>query len=147
MTAINYKIKELTSEILGNCSGFYETLGNLRDSPEIPLEESKKILSEINNQKGYIFVALKDNQIIGTSAVLIEKKFLHGGSYVGHIEDVVTRKGYEGKGIGKNLINSCIDAARLQRCYKIILNCRNENVPFYEKLGFHKKHNEMRMDL
>ena len=37
--------------------------------------------------------------IIGSTTLLIEQKFIHDGGKVGHIEDVVTRKGYEGFGI------------------------------------------------
>ncbi len=42
---------------------------------------------------------LNDGKVIGSISVLIEKKFIHNCGKVAHIEDVVTRKGYEGIGI------------------------------------------------
>ena len=148
METLNYRIKELTKEILETSKGFYETLENLTYAPELPLESSKKILGIINNQQGYIFVALKDNnEIIGTATILIKNKFIHRGSKAAHIEDVVTKKEYEGKGIGNELVKRCIELAKEKRCYKLILNCDKKNISFYEELGFKKHGYEMRKNL
>ena len=43
--------------------------------------------------------------MIGATTLLVEQKFIHSGGKAGHIEDVVTRKGFEGLGIGSALIN------------------------------------------
>jgi glucosamine-phosphate N-acetyltransferase len=66
---------------------------------------------------------------------------------VGHIEDVVTRRGYEGKGIGRALVKKCIEICRIRGCYKVILNCSDKNVNFYRHLGFKTYDNGMRYDL
>ncbi len=73
---------------------------------------------------------------------MIEQKFIHNGGKAGHIEDVVTRKGYEGKGIGREILKELIKIAKDNECYKIILDCDEKLVKFYEKLGF-KKHSIM----
>ena len=40
------------------------------------------------SSKTYVFIN-DDNQIIGSATIFIEHKFLHCGSTIGHIEDVV----------------------------------------------------------
>ncbi|MDD3283998.1 MAG: GNAT family N-acetyltransferase [Patescibacteria group bacterium] len=150
MSIISYKIRELEYSDLDLEKGFFYTLGNLTDSPILDLEKSKKIYDKIKSQGTYIFVAVSDDeQIVGSISLLLEQKFIHGGSIVGHIEDVVTRKGYEGNGIASALLNCAIDFAKENKCYKVILDCKDDLIKFYEKFGFeHFKHkgNCMRID-
>lgn len=89
----------------------------------------------------------KKTRIIATSSVLIESKFLHCGSFVGHIEDVVVDKDIRGTGAGNKIIEHCIDYCRDAGCYKVILDCSNENVPFYINCGMYLSENCMRIDL
>ena len=86
-------------------------------------------------------------KIVGTASILIEQKFIHNGSCVGHIEDVVVHKNYEGKGIGSLLIKKCIEIAKEYKCYKIILDCNSSKTGFYEKFGFKSNSLCMRLDL
>jgi len=81
--------------------------------------------------------------IIGSVTIFIEIKLIHNFGKVAHIEDVIVDNECRGKGLGKLLVQKCIDYARTHNCYKIILNCSDENIPFYEKCGFSKKENEM----
>eukprot|EP01084_Bolivina_argentea_P084111 152209_1 len=81
--------------------------------------------------------------IIGCITMLIEQKFMHGCSRVGHIEDVVTDTNYRGQGLGKLLTNYAVDYAKQSGSYKVILDCSDNNVPFYERCGFKKKENQM----
>lgn len=90
-----------------------------------------------------IFVAKEDSKIIGTATLLIEPKFIHNLSYVGHIEDVVVLETHRGQGIGKKLVKHCITYASATGSYKLILDCNDQNTVFYEKLGFKKKENQM----
>ena len=89
----------------------------------------------------------KSASIIVTSSVLIENKFLHCGSRVGHIEDVVVDKDTRGTGLGQKIVEHCIDYCRGVGCYKVILDCSNENVPFYINCGMYLSENCMRIDL
>ena len=81
--------------------------------------------------------------IIGSVTIFIETKIIHNFGKVAHIEDVIVDNTYRGKGLGKVLVQKGIDYAQKHDCYKIILNCSDENIPFYEKCGFSKKENEM----
>ena len=64
-------------------------------------------------------------------------------SKCGHIEDVVTLKSYEGKGIGKYLTKILKDIAAELKCYKVILDCKDSNIKFYELNGFEQKEKQM----
>jgi GNAT superfamily N-acetyltransferase len=86
---------------------------------------------------------IKLNQIIGSATLLIEPKFIHECGRVGHIEDVVISKNIHGGGFGRRLIEHLTKRARLLGCYKVILDCSNKNVGFYEKCGFIAKGREM----
>lgn len=141
---MSFIIRELKEEDLSN--GFIETLSNLSEVGKLANDKIRKreILSEIKD-KNYRIVIAEDNQnhqIIGSATLLIEQKFIHNGGKAGHIEDVVTRKGYEGKGIGREILKELIKIAKDNECYKIILDCDEKLVKFYEKLGF-KKHSIM----
>tara|TARA_Y100000592_G_C5264287_1_gene218822 strand:- start:19 stop:450 length:432 start_codon:yes stop_codon:yes gene_type:complete len=89
----------------------------------------------------------KPARILATSSVIIENKFLHCGSRVGHIEDVVVDKDTRGSGLGQKIVQHCIDYARDAGCYKVILDCSNKNVPFYINCGMYLSENCMRIDL
>lgn len=89
----------------------------------------------------------KPASIIVTSSVLIENKFLHCGSRVGHIEDVVVDRDARGIGLGQKIVEHCIDYCRGVGCYKVILDCSNKNVSFYINCGMYLSENCMRIDL
>ena len=127
--------------------GFLETLDFLRNASNLDKNKAKEILKKIKqNSNHIIYVAIDNKKIVGSTTLLIEQKFIHGGGLVGHIEDVVVRKDYEGKGIGMKLVISLLDVAKQKKCYKTILNCEDNLRPFYEKIGFKKTTNEMRYD-
>ena len=64
---------------------------------------------------------------------------------MGLIEDVAVNPDQRGNGIGKKLIENLIDKSIKAGCDKICLSSSKENVPFYEKTGFHV--NELQMIL
>lgn len=150
MESTNFIIREIEQADLEK--GFFQTLSNLAMLGRIhdDLEQAKKILQEIKSYPLYkIFVAVKndDTEIIGSITLLIEQKFIHDGGKSGHIEDVVTRKEYEGIGVGSALVSAALAFAREKNCYKVILDCSEKNAPFYEKIGFRRNEISMRYDL
>ena len=44
------------------------------------------------------------------------------------------------------LIDHLLAVSRAVGCYKVILDCNDQNVAFYEKLGFKKHVNHMRFN-
>jgi glucosamine-phosphate N-acetyltransferase len=145
----NFTIREIEERDLQR--GFFETLANLTEVGNISNDttSSNNILQRIkSNSLHKIFVAVNDEgEVIGSITLLIEQKFIHDGGRVGHIEDVVTKKGYEGLGIASALIERTLEFARTNRCYKVILDCSEKNIAFYEKHGFRKHSINMRHDI
>ncbi len=142
-----YEIREIRPADFG--SGFLETLGNLSDTGGLSPEEARSILKTMRQAGLYhVLVAVAaDGQVVGATTLLVERKFIHGGGVVGHIEDVAVRKGHEGRGIGGSVVKEAVRAAKGLGCYKVILDCKEELVPFYEKLGFARRDVGMRLDL
>jgi len=139
------KIREIEEDDLEK--GFLESLDFLRKASNIDKNKAKEILKKIKlNPNHIIHVAIDDKKIVGSTTLLIEQKFIHDGGLVGHIEDVVVRKDYEGKGIGIKLVTSMLEHAKEKNCYKTILDCKDDVKQFYERIGFKRESNCMRYD-
>lgn len=142
-----YLVRELQESDLAN--GFLETLGNLSEVEGLTAAQAGRLLKAMKRTPLYhTFVAVTpEGQVIGSTTLLVEQKFIHGGGLVGHIEDVVVRKGHEGKGVGGAVVRAAIDKARRSGCYKCILDCKEGLVGFYEGLGLSRHEVGMRIDL
>jgi glucosamine-phosphate N-acetyltransferase len=92
------------------------------------------------------FVARAGRRVVGTVSLLLEQKFLHGGGWVGHVEDVAVHRDYQGRGVGSALVRHATEEARRRGCYKVILNCYERLVPFYERLGYRPHDAGLRID-
>jgi len=139
------KIREIEEGDLEK--GFLETLDFLRNTSDLDKNKANEILKKIKqNSNHMIYVAIDNKKIVGSTTLLIEQKFIHDGGLVGHIEDVVVRKDYEGKGIGIKLVTSMLERAKEKNCYKTILDCKDDVKQFYERIGFKHESNGMRYD-
>ena len=127
--------------------GFLDSLDFLRKASDIDKSKANEILKKIiQDQNHIIHVAVDDEKIVGSTTLLIEQKFIHDGGLVGHIEDVVVCKDYEGKGIGMKIVMSLLDVAKERKCYKTILDCKDDVKQFYERIGFKHESSGMRFD-
>ena len=127
--------------------GFLECLDNLKIASDLKKDSAKNILNSILDDSNHIIhIAELDGKIVGSTTLLIEQKFIHKGGFVGHIEDVVVREGFERKQIGKRIIESLLEIAKNRGCYKTILDCKDDVKEFYEKIGFKHESNCMRFD-
>jgi len=138
-------IRELQMDDLWN--GFLTTLDSLRKASNIEKDIAENVYNKIKSNPNHIvIVASIDNKVVGAATLLLESKFIHNGGIVGHIEDVVVDKKYQGKKIGEKIINNLLDIAKTKGCYKTILDCVDEVRPFYEKIGFKHNANALRFD-
>jgi len=138
-------IRELRKEDLWN--GFLTTLDSLRQASDIDKNNAEEIFKKINSNPDHIIaVAELDGKIVGATTLLIEPKFIHKGGLVGHIEDVVVDKKFQGQEIGEKIMKYLLEFAKNRGCYKTILDCTDDVKPFYEKLGFKHIANELRFD-
>ena len=79
-------------------------------------------------------VVLFEQRVIGFRTIFIEHKLRD--SRVGHIEDIVIDKEFRGQS-RKKLIKELLAIGR-QDCYKTTLNSFDNNLTFYQSLGFEK---------
>ena len=137
------KIRDIFESDIDN--GFLESLDSLRNASDLNKDTAKEILKKIiGNPDQIIHVAEVDGKVVGSTTLLIEQKFIHKGGKVGHIKDVVVSKEFEGRGIGIKLVTSLLEVAKTENCYKTILDCKDELIPFYERIGFKQESNQMR---
>ncbi|HSG84077.1 MAG: GNAT family N-acetyltransferase [Nitrosopumilus sp.] len=138
-------IRELKKEDLWN--GFLISLDSLKEASNIDKNKAEMIFEKINSNPDHIIaVAEIDGKIVGSTTLLIESKFIHNGGTVGHIEDVVVNKNYQGQKIGEKIMKFLIEISKKRGCYKTILDCTDDVKPFYEKLGFKQVASELRLD-
>ena len=126
--------------------GFLNTLDTLRET-SINEDKALEIFKHIKSNPNHIIIVAEVNGIIaGSTTLLIESKFIHDGGIVGHIEDVVVKKEFQGEKIGEKIIRYVLELAKKHDCYKTILDCSDEVKPFYEKIGFKHHSNELRFN-
>ena len=138
-------IRELEKEDLWN--GFLTSLDSLRQASDISKNVAEEVFEKINSNPNHIIaVAVLNEKIVGSTTLLIEPKFIHKGGLVGHIEDVVVDKNFQGQKIGAKILKYLLEIAKNRGCYKTILDCTDDVKPFYERLGFKHTANELRFD-
>ncbi|KAG5439330.1 hypothetical protein PCK2_000828 [Pneumocystis canis] len=101
--------------------------------------ETRFDLMKLASPKSYFIVVIEDStteKIVACGTIFIEYKFLKSASKAAHVEDIVVAKSYRGKNLGKMLVEMLSRIAKLENCYKIILNCKEHNVEFYKKCNF-----------
>ena len=110
-------------------------------------KDFRTVFNEMKKTSDIYYVVVGEDHetgmIVATGTVFIEKKYIHKGGSVGHIEDIVIKREARGKELGKELISHLVHIAVTKGCYKVILDCNDRNMPFYERCGFHKHENQM----
>ncbi|KAF2130863.1 glucosamine 6-phosphate N-acetyltransferas-like protein [Dothidotthia symphoricarpi CBS 119687] len=93
----------------------------------------------------YYLLCITDSsdKIVGTGALIVERKFIHCLGVVGHIEDIAVAKDQQGKKLGLRIIQALDFVAEKVGCYKTILDCSEANEGFYVKCGFKRAGLEM----
>lgn len=105
--------------------------------------DAKKIFNRIHQYPNYaVYVALMNNVVVGTFALLIMDNLAHIGMPSGIVEDVAVDQNNHGQGIGKKMMQFAMQKCKEFGCYKLILSSnvkRKKAHQFYESLGF-KQH-------
>lgn len=126
--------------------GFLTMLGQLTTVGDVTREKFEERFKEVSESPDYHIAVVEDldsGKVVGTAALIIERKFIHECSKVGHIEDVVVDSEVRGKRLGQRLIEELMRVCKERGCYKVILDCAEHNVAFYEKCGLTKKEVQM----
>lgn len=134
------QVTDLRDQYLDLLSNLYQNI----DTYSYPYEKFEFFVNNLNN-KHVVLVVEDPNEgiIVGTGTIIIEPKVSHNFGLVGHIEDVIVLPDYQGLGIGTVIVDKLVSYADSLNCYKCILNCTNDMIPFYEKCNFSLKNSEM----
>ena len=103
---------------------------------QFPLEQAEACV-----KNAYMIVCVRDDdRAIGVARLLWD------GGYIAFLSDVVVDAEYRGQGIGRKLVESCIEKLKsdMKPGYKVkmTLNSAKGKEPFYEKFGFRVRPNE-----
>ncbi|KAK1058106.1 Glucosamine-phosphate N-acetyltransferase-like protein [Friedmanniomyces endolithicus] len=126
--------------------GFLDVLRVLTHVGDVSKEEFEKRWDEMKaGAGGYHVLVILDGEekIVGTGALIVERKFIHHLGVVGHIEDIAVSKDQQGKKLGLRIIQALDFVAENTGCYKTILDCSEANEGFYVKCGFKRAGLEM----
>lgn len=142
-----YKI-EYIENLVNRKKEIINLLSQLSNANDISDTEWLEFISnKPYNNNIYVCIDNENNKVVGIITIFIEKKIIHNLGKIAHIEDLVVDKEERNKGISKLLINKCINYAKYEKCYKIILNCNTSLIKFYEKNNFYNAGYQMRMNL
>ena len=132
---MNFRKLELKDYI-----NFIELINDFRITNFTLNQFTNFILQESNT----IIYVLEDNKkLYASGTIIFEKKFIHNFSIYSHIEDIIVKKEYQGKGLGKILLEKLIKICKKEKVFKILLDCETKLIPFYEKCGFIDKGHQM----
>lgn len=94
---------------------------------------------DLINKSSEIWIIEKDDDLIATGTIIYESKFIFNISKVAHIEDICVKSKYRGQGFGKLMVKHLVELSKINKCYKVVLECSEDNSHFYEKCGFEKR--------
>ncbi|KAI4841536.1 acyl-CoA N-acyltransferase [Aureobasidium sp. EXF-8845] len=130
-------------------AGFLDVLAVLTTVGDVSEQDFTQRFEEMQasgkGAGGYHILVILDGEdkIVGTGALIVERKFIHSLGQVGHIEDIAVAKDQQGKKLGLRIIQALDFVAEKVGCYKTILDCSEANEGFYVKCGFKRAGLEM----
>jgi len=120
--------------------GFVDLLKQLTSVGEVTEENYKERFYEMKSCRGTyyntVIVDKSNDKVIGAASLIVERKFIHHCAKRGIIEEVIISDLYRGKSLGKLIVNILIELGKSLGCYKITLNCTDQMIAFYQRLGF-----------
>ena len=135
-------IRKLKTEDLENLGDFLRMIGHDNSNEEI----NKGFSGRSKDNEDYIDIVAEDidtSKIVGFSSLFIERKYIRGGNKVAHLETLIVAQAYRNRGIGKRIIESCLNMSKEKNCYKIITFGGEAERNFLSKFGFADKSSNM----
>jgi GNAT superfamily N-acetyltransferase len=132
-------VREATEADLADILSLYAQ-PDLDDGRVLTVEGARAIFRRMASYPDYrLWVATRDGDVVGTFALLIMDNLAHLGAPSGIVEDVVVRRGWRGRGVGRTMMRFAMERCRARGCYKLALSshlARERAHEFYEALGF-----------
>ena len=113
---------------------------------QLTLSECNITMANETTDEIYFLIDDDENRAIATCRIYFED--VHRFSpynHVAHIEDVVVNEEVRQCGVGKELLSLILEHIRQHtlHVYKIILNCKDPLIPFYQACGFQRAQVQM----
>lgn len=126
-----------------------DELGKKREDFKIPLPESyTNAFKKIDSDDGqYLMVVEENDQVIGTFQLSIIPYLTYQGRSRAQMEAVRVHKDFRGKGLGKKMLEWCINFSREKNCHVLQLTTdklRPDAIRFYKSFGFIDSHEGMK---
>lgn len=139
---MNLTIRQAKKEDLPAVLSLFSQPG-VDDGEVLSVEAAERIFDKMQSYPNYnLYVAVRNNSIIGSFALLIIDNLAHMGASSGIVEDVMVSTSHQGQGVGREMMKYAQDISREAGCYKLVVSSnkkRKEAHNFYETIGF-KKH-------
>jgi len=114
-------------------------------------EEAREQFAVIRSYPNYrLFVAVLEEKIVGTYELLIMDNLAKRGRRSGVVEDVAVDPDYQGRGIGRAMMEHAREECCKAGCYKFALSSnlnREDAHRFYDSLGFERHGYSFRVEL
>lgn len=115
---------------------------DLDDGRVLSLAEAERLFDRIARYPDYtLHVAIRDERIVGSFALLIMDNLAHRGAPAAVIEDVAVDPECQRQGIGRAMMQHALRLCAEKGCYKAALSSNLKRVrahAFYESLGFER---------
>jgi GNAT superfamily N-acetyltransferase len=136
---LNIEIRKATEDDLAAVLGLYAQ-PDMDNNKVLSLEQAKNVFKKFSAYPNYyIYVAVHDDKVVGTFALLIMDNIAHQAKPSGIVEDVAVDPAYHSQGIGKCMMEYAMLLCKAAGCYKLVLSSNVRRVrahQFYESLGF-----------
>jgi glucosamine-phosphate N-acetyltransferase len=118
------------------------SVGNIS---KVRFEEQFDYWHKRNDMYFNLVICNEQDRVVAVGSIVLERKLIHECGVVGHIEDIAVASSEQGRRLGLRIIHALTEIGRSQGAYKVILDCSEKNVPFYEKCGYVRAGCEMSM--
>lgn len=119
--------------------GFLQLLEQLTLVGDVSQEQFAKQFYAMRDSKAHYVSVVEDTstgRIAAAATCAIEMKFIHECCLRSRLEDVVVDKAYRGRRLGLLLVDVVKLISKYTGAYKLSLDCKDENIAYYEKVGF-----------
>jgi GNAT superfamily N-acetyltransferase len=139
---MNLEIRPATEKDLPRLLTLYGQL-DMDSGESLSLAKAQKLFRRMKDYPDYrIYIALEKGFPVGTFALLIMDNLGHGGKPSAILENVIVRKDFRSRGIGRQMVAWALSLCSEKGCYKLSLSSNRKRLDahrFYEKLGFQQQ--------
>ena len=126
-------------------------LGRPKPQQDVDIDAFRKLLKKymLDSDKEVLVAVLDSMKIVGMVSLMFLPR-LNRDTLEMYIPELVVQKQYQSQGIGKRIIDSCIELGKQKKCHRIRLesgNQRKDSHNFYKHLGFEQSSLSFTMNL